>query len=227
MRKTMSLHSQRISLAALVLLMSASALMACGGKDAPTIKYRLDMSTISQTPAEERETVADAYSLAYQAQLERAHTEWELKDTKYALQIAKARQDQRKHEERIAKLEGKRSEMAFMASLADNALKLLNGMKKQTIAQKGEIRYLKAQRKFLRKQLAYNDAQILATEAAFELAKAKLCKQRGTMPKGFNLDKFVSQDRSFKARASKRQQSAKASQANAIALEKAWKNASK
>lgn len=221
-------HSKNTLCRALTLtLLLVASMAACGGSEKPTLKHRLDMAPLAQTPPEERSEVADAYRAHYEAELELAHTQFALKDNMYALKIARAKQAQSKQNQQIAKLEGKRSEAVFMTGLASAATKLLNGMKKDTLAGKSEVSYLKSQRAYLRKHLSYAEAQVLATEAALELAKAKLCKQRGTMPKDFKLEAFVSQEKTFKARATARNEKSKGALAKAKEKEKAWNNARK
>lgn len=227
MRNAKPLVTTSLSALALTMVVMASSLLACGGNDQPTIKHRLDMSTLAQTPPSDRTAVAVAYQKHYEAELELAHTEFALKDSKYALQIARTKREQSKQDQKIARLESKRGEAAFMTTLATAATKLVNASKLQAQSATLEIRYLKAQRKYLAKHLRYTEAQLLATEASLELAKAKLSKERGTLPKTAKFEKFVSQEKSFKERASKRQQNSRSALAKAQAQEKAWKNASK
>lgn len=216
-----------LSALTLVVVLAASSLIACGGNDNPTIKHRLDMSSLAQTPPEERLPVAAAYRSQYAAEQDRAHTAFALKDSQYALKIARAKQAQGKQDQKIAELESKRSEAAFMTSLANAATKLLDRSKKDAQTQKLEISYLEAQRKYLKKYLSYTEAQVVATEAAFELAKAKLAKERGATPKDFDLAKFANQEKSIKDWAAKRSQGFKSALAKAQEKKAAWKNASK
>lgn len=219
--------AKRLTLfAVLVLSLATLTLGACGGT-APAIKHRMSMDVLAQTPPEDRGPVAEAYRAHYQAQLELAHIEFQLRDIEYELKIARAEKAQRKHAQRVAELEGKRSAAAFMTDLASSADKLLNGMKKERRAQGERIRYLKAQRSYLHKARAHAKLALVHAEAAFELSKAKLAKERDTVPKNFQIAKFVTQEKNARAKSQKKAQSAKSAKAKASAKEKAWKNAGK
>ena len=95
-----------------------------------------------------------------------------------------------------------------MVDLAKSAGTLLNSMKKDGRAQGERIRYLKAQRTYLRRELSRSKAALVQAEAGFELAKARLAKERNTVPKGFKLTSFVSQESQAKARTQKSAQKA-------------------
>ncbi len=220
---------KQLSLFALLALSLASLSLgtgACGGSQ-PAIKHRMSMDVLAPTPPEERAPVADAYRSHYQAQLKLDHMNFLLSDIDYELKIARAEKAQRKQSQKVAKLEGKRNAAVFRTGLATAADKLLNGMKKEERAQGERISYLKAQRTYLRREVAHSKLALIQAEAAFELAKAKLAKQRDTVPKGFTLDKYIAQEKRAKDKAQAKAQKAKAAQAKAKVKEQAWKKSSK
>lgn len=214
--------SRRITLLFSILLL----LGACGGSK-PIIQHRLDMEVLAPTPPEARASVAEAYRDQYRAELELAHTQFLLDDVEYELKIARAEREQVKHSQKIARLEERRNEAMFKTSLAEAASTLLNDMKKQDLAHKHQIRYLKAQRSYLRKRLAHAKVAVTHAVARFELAKAQLAKERDTIPKGFKLTRFVAQEKRARAIADKKARRAKAAQTKARAKEKRWKKAKK
>ncbi len=211
-----------------LLLVSIAALAgaSCGGSP-PAIKHHLPMEMLAPTPVEARSPVAEAYRGHYRAQQELDHVRYQLRDIDYELKIARAEKAQRKEEQKIAKLQGQRSTAFFKADLAKAADSLLNGMKKRRRAQGERIRYLKAQRSYLKRELAYAKLALLQAEATFELAKARLAKERETVPKGFKLARFVEQEKRAKSRAQAAAQRAKTAKAKAKSREQAWKNAEK
>lgn len=209
-----------------VLFSLTVALGACGGAE-PTIKHRLPMGTLAQTPPEERGPVSDAYRKHYEAQLKLDHVGFLLSDIKYEIKIADAKKAERKQRLRVAKLEGQRNEAFFQEKLAKAADTLVNGLKKQERAQEEYMRYLKAQRTYLERERSASIATLAWSEAAFELAKAKLAKKRNTTPNGFRLDRFVAQEERARATSQKNSQKSKDALASAKAKKQAWKNAAK
>jgi len=218
------MRTKQLTLLAIVSLALLSG--ACGGSQ-PAIRHRLPMTLLAQTPPEERGNVADAYRLQYEAGLQLDHITFMLSDIEYELKIARAKKAQRVQEEKVAKLEGKRSEAMFKFNLAKAAGTLLGKMKKQNRAEGERIHYLKAQRTYLRRELSHAKLAVVHAEAAFELAKAQLAKKRETVPKGFKLAVFVDQEKRTKASAQNKAGAAKSAQSKAKSKEQAWKNASK
>jgi len=198
----------------------------CGGSP-PAIKHRMPMDMLAPAPAEARTPVADAYRSHYQAQLALDHVRFQLKDIEFELKIARAEKAQRKQEQKVAKLQAQRSAAVFRAAASKAADALFNGMKKKHRAQGERIRYLKAQRSYLKRELAHAKLVLVQAEATFELSKARLAKERETVPKNFKLAQFVEQEKRAKANAQSKAQSAKTAKANAKSREQAWKNASK
>tara|TARA_R110002096_G_scaffold436051_2_gene666301 strand:+ start:48287 stop:48964 length:678 start_codon:yes stop_codon:yes gene_type:complete len=220
--------TQRPLIALFIMSMAVASMGAagCGGAQ-PTIKHRLPMEMIAPAPAESRVPVAEAYRAHYQAQLEVDHLQFQITDINYELKIAHAEKAQRKQAQKVAKLQGKRSAAFFKADLVKAADKLVNGMKKSQQSEGEHIRYIKAQRTYLKRQLTYAKLALVQAEATFELAKARLAKERETVPKGFKLAQFVDQEKKAKAKAQAKAQSAKSALANAKTREQAWKNAAK
>lgn len=210
----------------LLLLGSCVLLYACGGP-APIIKHRLSMEMLTNSPPDVRASVADAYRNHYRAKLTLAHTEFLLDDVDYELQIARAEKSKAKQSKKIAKIQSKRNLLAYKLKLMDEAKARVFGFDKKSSALDERIRYLKAQRRYLRKGVIHGKAAIYHTEARFELAKAKLANERKTIPKGFKLAAYVSQEKRTGKVAAKRAKSSKAAQNIAIEKERAWKKASK
>ncbi len=209
-----------------ILLTFTIALGACGGAE-PAIKHRLPIGTLAQTPPQERGPVSDAYRKHYEAKLKLDHVGFLLSDIKYEIKIADAKKAERKQRLRVAKLEGQRNETFFQAELAKAADTLVNGLKKQERAQEEYMRYLKAQRTYLERERSASRAALVWSEAAFELAKAKLAKKRNTTPDGFRLDRFEAQEERTRAKSQKNSQKSKDALASAKAKKQAWKNAAK
>lgn len=203
-----------------------SLLCACGGS-APAVKHTVSMDMLSQTPPEARLTVSEAYRTHYDARLELAHTRFLLSDIDYELRIARAKKAQARHSQKIAKLEKQRSAASFRSSLAEAAQALLNGQKKDEQALSHRVRYLEAQRRYLRKRLRQAKADVIHTQTRFELAKAQLADERNTIPKGFKLSRFISQEKKARSKALKKAQSAKAARSRAQEKERKWKKAAK
>lgn len=204
----------------------ALLLYACGGS-APVIKHRLSMDMLSNSPADVRAPVAEAYRAHYEAKLKLDHLTFLLSDLKYALGIAKAEKSKAKQSMKIAKLESKRNALTFKVTQMNAAKSELASMAKRRDAQSMRIRYLQAQRRFLRKSIAHGKASVYHSEARFELAKAKLAKERNTIPRGFKMAAFVAQEKRTGAVASRKAARSKSAQSLAAERKRSWKQTTK
>jgi len=209
-----------------LLSMCALLVLACGGSG-PVIKHRLSMDMLSNSPPEVREPVSDAYRNHYEAKLKLAHMEFALNDVEYELKIAKVERSMSSQSKKIQKLQSKRNLLSYKLKLMDAAKAQVLGLDKKHDSLTERIRYLKAQRRYLRKGIKHGRAAVYHTEAQFELAKATLAKERNTIPKGFALKRFVAQEKRTGKVARRTAENSKSAERSAQEKERAWKKASK
>lgn len=210
----------------LLALASCALLYSCAAP-APAIQHRLPMDMLTNSPPEVRAPVADAYNKHYQAQLNLAHMQFLLKDVDYEFRMAKTEKSMAKQNMKMEKIKSQRNELAYKVKLMDAAKSAMLGYGSRSDAMNEKLRYLKAQRSYLKKAVAHAKAAVNHTEARFELAKAKLAKERKTIPKGFKLAKFVSQEKKTGKVASKRAANLKSAQSEAKSKLGIWNKVNK
>ncbi len=165
---------------------------ACG-PPAPAIQYTISIKTISQTPPQERQSVAEAYRAHYLSQIEVDHVGFLLSDIEYEIGIAKMKSREIKQREELSAMEMKRNNAMFKSAAAKSAGTQMQARKKENDSQKQHVAYLKAQRRYLKKRLQHAHSVETHAVATFELAKAQLAQKRKTVPKGFKIERFIAQ----------------------------------
>ncbi|MBL4636943.1 MAG: hypothetical protein JKY56_24030 [Kofleriaceae bacterium] len=176
-----------------VLASSAFLCVAACGPPAPMIQYTISIETISQTPPQERQSVAEAYRAHYLSQVQVDHVGFLLSDIEYEIGIAKMRSREIKQREELSAMEMKRNNAMFKSTAAKSADTQMQSHKKDNDSQKLHVSYLKAQRRYLKKRLQHANSAETHAVATFELAKAQLAQKRKTVPKGFKIERFVTQ----------------------------------
>ncbi len=211
---------------ALLALGASLVLYACAGPT-PAIQHRLSMDMLKNSPPEVRAPVADAHSNYQRAKLKLAHMEFQLKDIEFELRMAKTEKKMSKQSKKMEKIKSERNKFSFKTKLMDTAKLAMLGHNGRASALDDKFRYLKSQRRFLRKGIMHARADVDHTEARFELAKAKLANERKTVPKGFKLAKFVTQEKRTAKVVGKRAQKSKSAKSDAQAKQRIWNTANK
>ncbi len=216
-----------ISVKRILLVVSTCVLLtACAGPK-PAIQHRLSMDMLQNSPPEVRGPVADAHNSHYLAKVELAHLEFQLEDIEFELRMAKTEKKMAKQSMEMEKIKSERNNRSYKTKLMDVAKAAMFGHDSRADAMDDKLRYLKSQRKYLRKGVLHARAKINHTEARFELAKAKLANQRKTVPKGFTLAKFVSQEKRTAKVAGKKAQKVKSAKSEAQGKQRIWNKANK
>ncbi len=210
----------------LVVLSTCLALYACGGP-APAIQHRFPMEMLSNSPPEVRAPVAQAHNAYYEAKLKLDYMEFMLKDVEYDLRMAKTEKSMTKQKMKMEKIKSERNKFAYKTKLMDAAKSAMLGFGSRSDAMDDKLRYLKAQRNFLRKGIVHARANVDHTEARFELAKAKLAQERKTIPKGFKLDKFVKQEKRTAKIANTKSQNIKSAESDMKSKLRVWNKVNK
>lgn len=208
--------------ASLLLIFVTALASACGGSK-PGIAHRFDQKKLASVVSADREPVAQAYANHQLSKMELQHWQFERKDAELELEEAKAEKDRANLEKKLAKIRIKRGETAFMAVGA--ATKALDLSKHSVNAYGLKIRWLKARLQYLDKEIEAASAKVLATEAAFENAKALVAKKRGIAPKGFKPSTFADQARRMASAHQSKRQRANAAKKAAEGQRKAYQSA--
>jgi hypothetical protein len=128
---------------------------------------------------------------------------------------------------KMEKIKSERNKFAFKTKLMDAAKSAMRGHDSRASALDERLRYLKAQQAYLRKGVAFAKANVDHAEAKFELAKAKLAQERKTIPKDFQLAKFVAQEKRTGKIASQKAQKSKSAESDAKAKLQVWNKVNK
>jgi len=199
---------------------------ACGGGQAG-LGARVDEASLASVPPEDRNAVADAYASHWEAQRALEHWQFELADVRYAIDEARAQKSRAELDRKLASVRIKRNKAAFFGKAVQEAEAALGGSKRDVRTADLKLKWLSKRRAYLEQEVAAAQAQIQATDAAFELAKAKLARERGIAPKGFKMDTFVQQAQRRSATYRSKRQAADKARATADERHRDWQSASK
>ncbi|HTM19729.1 MAG TPA: hypothetical protein VL172_04455 [Kofleriaceae bacterium] len=193
----------------LALLCSGAALwIGCGGggeaRPGP-LRFHFDEYHIARVPVDERQAAFAAQNEYQIARGEQVKATADIDDNKDKLQVAE-------NERKMAALGEQSAQSKLNSAEKSGDLNRINTakaeqraaeMKRRAAEQK--ITALKAKRDWLKKYELYAEWQMYAKEAQFELAKARVAKEKNIQPRGFRYADYDSQagERSRQAQRSK------------------------
>ncbi|MBT8496298.1 MAG: hypothetical protein KJO07_24850, partial [Deltaproteobacteria bacterium] len=190
-----------------LLIFSALTLaVACGGGPSrpQPLKTTVDDMYLASVSLDEKQGVLKAQNDFAAAKMEYANAKnkqqearKEIKVAKNELKAAKLDRSSAKHQQQDAKRKASTAEMKS----ADRQLKIADA---KVDAAKQKIGAWKQYKKAYKKKSFWAEEQMYAAEARYELAKARLAKQKGISPPGFDFAKFEKQAKDRSRRAQKR-----------------------
>lgn len=189
----------------LVSVLALPALLwGCGGGGDPApgpLKYHFDDMYIARISIEEKQDVFKAQNDYAVAKSERALAETNFNENATQMDVAKNERKQALLEEKSAQSKVKAAKDSGDMNRVNTAKSELRAAELSRRAADQKIEMLKAQRAYLKKELRTSLEKLYAKEARFELAKARVAKDKNIKPKGFNYKEFEtqSQDRSRRA----------------------------
>lgn len=201
-------------------LLVIAGLIGCGSSG-PVIRHKVPMEKLWHTPPPDRVAVGNAYKRLLTARAELAHTRFLLEDTRRQAAIADAERDRARLGARIVELEKKRHAASYRGSEVAAAAKQLASFQKQERTVDRKVAWLDRREDFLRREITRLEIEVHASEAALELAKAKVAVARGAIPKK-DLQPFVTQAKRADRRAAAARQSAQNAREKSEAARKAW-----
>jgi hypothetical protein len=199
--------------------------LACGGggESGPgPLKYHLDEQYIAQVPLPEQQAMMAAQNEFFKAKAERMKAEADWHDSGTQLDVAKNQRKQAEIDEESA------SKVRSSAEDSGDQTRINAAMRDQRVAELGrraaekKVSSIEAQRSYLKKWERYTEENLYAKEARYELAKAKLAKDKNISPKGFRYDDFAKQAEDRSHRAQRARMSADEKKGEADAKQREW-----
>ncbi len=215
------------------LLCSASLLTllwACGGGGNPgpkPLSHHFDDMYIARVPMEEKQSIIDAQNEYSKAKMEHAEAEASANDVGTKMEIAKNERQQALLDEKSAKAKEKAANDSGDMTRVNNVKGELRGAELGRRASDQKIEALKAKRGYLKLWLRYTLANLYAMEAKFELAKARVAKNKNIRPKNFKVSYYEKQSTERSRAAQKAKSLAGRDKANYENEKKKWQSMKK
>jgi hypothetical protein len=161
---------------------------------------------IAAVPLGEKNQVIQAQNDYSVAKMEKAKADSDFSEAATKLTVAKNEREQALLSEKSARSKKKAADDSNDLTRINAAAGEMRSAELERKAADEKVSWIKANRKYLKKKLRYAEENMYAKEAKYEMAKAKLAKNKNIRPKGFNLGSY---DKQYKNR-SERAQRAKA-----------------
>ena len=181
------------------LLFSASLLAllwACGGGGNPgpkPLSHHFDDMYIARVPMEEKQSIIDAQNEYSKAKMEHAEAEAGANDVGTKMEVAKNERQQAMLDEKSAKTKEKSANDSGDMTRVNTAKGELRSAELGRRAADQKIEALKAKRDYLKLLLRYTLENMYAMEAKYELAKARVAKNKNIRPKNFKVSYYEKQ----------------------------------
>lgn len=202
-------------------------LLACGGGGNPApkpLKYHFDDMHIAAVPLGEKQPIIQAqndYSVA-KMQRAKADSDWNESDTK--MTVAKNEREQAILAEKSASSEKKAADNSADMTRVNAAAGEAQRAELARKAADEKVSWLKAQRKYLKKWVRYTEENMYAKEAKYEMAKARVAKQKQIKPKGFDFGHYEKQYKQRSERAQRARAVANKEKSKADTKKKKWQS---
>ena len=204
------------------------AAAACGGgggdERAKPLAHQFDDMHIAAVPLDEKKGVVEAQNEYSLAKMKRAEVEAAYNESSTELQVAKNELQQSMIEEKSAKQRKKAADKSNDVSRINVAASELRQSQLSRKAADQKVAYLKAQRKYLKKQLNALSHEMYAKEAKYEMAKAKVAQKKNIRPPGFEYKTYEEQYRDRSEASQRAAAIAKREKQKAADKEKKWKS---
>ncbi len=185
-----------------------TAITACGGggesRPGP-LSHHLDEMHIARIDMAERQAVFQAQNDYQVARGEQAKAIADADDNRTKISVAENERKQAELGEQSAKQKLANAEQSADLNRINNAKGELRIAEMKRRAAEQKVTALKAKRQWLKKWGLYTEENMYAQEAKYELAKARLAREKNIQPRGFRFGDYEAQagDRSRRAQRSK------------------------
>jgi hypothetical protein len=173
------------------------AASGCGGpQDGPPgpLSKRFDDMYIATVPVTDKPVVIKTQNDWSVAKMEKAKADADAAEAGVLLDVAKNEREATRLDEKSAQSRKKAADQSADQNRVNAAMKEVRGAELARRAADERVKYLEAYREWLKVLVRFTDHQMYWREAQFELAKAKIARDRNIQPKGFAYDDFVRQE---------------------------------
>jgi hypothetical protein len=178
--------------------------VACGGAASSgprPLGHHFDDMHIAAVALTDKQSVVEAQNDYSVARMERAKAEADLREIATQLDVAKNERAQALLEEKSAHAKKRAADKSGDLTRVNAAASERRAAELSRRAADEKISYLEAEQRALAAQLRYAEEHMVAEEARFELAKARIAHQRNIRPRGFAVGAYENQARERSQRA--------------------------
>jgi len=208
-----------------VLVVVGSVAAGCGGaQDKPPgpLSRHFDQSFIAGQSLDDKQPVLKAQGDYNAAQMEQAKAEADEREAGTMLDVAKNEQGAARLDEKSAKSRKQAADTSADQNRINDATKELRGAELARRAAEQRVKYLEEYRKWLHVLLRYTQENTFWQESRYQLAQAKLAKDKNIQPKGFKYDDYVKQEQDRAGRTATAKQKADEAKSRALAERTNW-----
>ena len=209
-----------------VAIIAISAAIACGGssKGPKPLQHQLDDMHIARVPVASKQDVIRAQNDHSVARMEHSKAQADLDELDTSIRIARNERDQAVLSESSARSEKDAADRSNDMNRINRAARALRAAELERRAADERVDYLRLRKEALEAYVLYTAEEMYAKEARYEYAKARVAREHGIQPQGFDYNDYKQQaeERAQRALLSK----AEYDEAERVATEKreAWQN---
>lgn len=185
------------TLALISVLAGIVSTAACGGpQDGPPqpLSRHFDDMYIAAVPVTEKPAVIKTQNDWSVAKMEKAKADADFAEAGVLLDVARNEREASRLDEKSAQSRKAAADQSADQNRVNAAMKEIRGAEIARKAADERVKYLEAYREWLKVLQRFTDHQMYWREAQYELAKAKIARDKNIQPKGFLYEDFVKQE---------------------------------
>jgi hypothetical protein len=185
------------TLALISVLAGIVSTVGCGGpQDGPPkpLSKRFDDMYIAAVPVTEKPAVIKTQNDWSVAKMEKAKADADFAEAGVLLDVAKNEREASRLDEKSAQSRKAAADQSADQNRVNAAMKEIRGAETARKAADERVKYLEAYREWLKVSQRFTEHQMYWREAQYELAKAKIARDKNIQPKGFLYEDFVKQE---------------------------------
>lgn len=199
---------------------------SCGGssKAAKPLQHHLDDVHIARVPVSAKQDVVRAQNDHSVARMEHSKAQSDLDDIDTTLRVAKNEREQALLSESSARSEKDAADRSNDMNRINRAARQLRTVELERRAADEKVAYLELRQDFLKTYVRYTGEDVFAKEARYEYAKARVAREHGIQPQGFEYDAYKQQAEVRAQRAMEAKAVADQAEYTAAEQREAWQN---